>query len=92
MKPTHISWGHHIVAEVAAKLISRDVGEERGAQEVGGHPQVTGTHVPSPLLLWSLQAMPHDYKRVEAQGSVDDQLWGARNKNSISRRRTPSRG
>ena len=26
--PTYISWSHHIIAEVAAKLVSRDVGKK----------------------------------------------------------------
>jgi hypothetical protein len=73
-KSTYISWGHHIIAEIAAKFVTRDVGKKRGAQEVSRCHRVAWTQVPSSLLLRFLQTMSHDNKCVKPQGSIDDQL------------------
>lgn len=77
--PTYISWSHHIIAEVAAKLVSRDVGKKRGAQ-VGRCYKMAWAQVPGSLLLGFLQAMSHDNKGIKPQGSIDDQLLAVKKK------------
>lgn len=80
--PTYISWSHHIIAEVAAKLVSRDVGKKRGAQ-VSRCYKMAWAEVPSSLLLGFLQAMSHDNKGIKPQGSVDDQLLAVKEEKGV---------
>lgn len=86
----HISRSHHIIAEVASQLVSRDVGEQRGSRERGCRPgrrggqrrsRRTGRGGVWPCTLTDgafLQAVAHHNKCVEAQSGVYHELWRGR--------------
>ena len=84
---THISWRHHIVAEVAAQLVSWNVGEQRGcdgggrAGRGGGRgggrgARRGGVSIRRHVLIGQcfLQAVSHHHEGVEPERCVDDQL------------------
>lgn len=74
MKSTYISWGYNIVAEIAAKLVARNIWKEGGPQEVSCAQGIIAGQITHFLILWFLESMSHHNKGVKAQGSIDGQL------------------